>query len=247
MEGLITFCGWMWFFCIILDHSVLERISMLIKNEIQSLQDLLDELRLSLEVSLNKSVSLFQEFSNIKQHEVLNREARILHMTKTVENQCVQMLLHLQPEEKDFRYIIMVFKVNQHLRRMSKYICNLAEHSNLISTYSPQIQTNLIEMVKKVHSLVERSFNILMDTDEMEAKNICSDDNKINSMRRYFKEMVIESATKEPWKTPEFLELIDLVRHLERLGDMAANVAEEIMVFSTIESAQATDSIAINH
>lgn len=208
---------------------------MLLQDEIQSLKDLVVEQTLSLENSLRKSISLCKEHNTVKEEEVKKREESILHLSQTIENQCLRILLLHQPVATDLRYIIMMFKVNQHLERMAKYICNIAKRAGLISTYSPQIQVNLIEMAEKVHSLVERSFKVLVELDEEEAEKICNDDYKINSMRRYFKEIIIESTYKEPWKSAAFFELLDLVRHLERLGDMATNVAEEVMFINSAD------------
>lgn len=208
---------------------------MLLHTNIQSLHDLVSELTLSLEVSLQKCISLFHHHSIQTAQEMKNRESLILHLIETVEKQSYRMLLQQYPDTNDLIYIIMIIKVSQHLRRMNKYITNCADNSIIISAYSVQIQTNLLAMAEKAQALVSRSLKILNEKDAHDAKMIGDDDNKINSMRRYFKDLVIELTTKEPWKTTEFLKLIDIVRHLERLGDMAANIAEEILFLSSIE------------
>ncbi len=87
---------------------------------------------------------------------------------------------------------------------------------------------NLPEMAKKVRSVVQRSLASFVDLDAEAAILVCKEYGEVDRMRLSFREMIKAEIHRNPKKSAGLLELSSLIRHLERLADIATSVAEKV-------------------
>lgn len=204
----------------------------LIQRELDLLDDMMKRQTRRVANAFTESLRSLEEYDFHLIKKIKSNDQSIDELEQCIEEQCLRILLLYQPVASDFRYIVMCLKVNKPLERIGDYAVNIAERSLYLSSLPGNIKMNLGEMGGRVLSMVKRSFDVFFKNDAEAAARIREDDERVDAMRNYFNQEIIEEIKKNPSKTEFFFELISLVRHFERIADMSKHIAEEIILFS---------------
>ncbi len=147
-----------------------------------------------------------------------------------IEEECLRVLTLHNPVAMDLRFVITVLKTNEDLERMGDLAAKIARRT-LILIQQPDIDItfDLEGMAKRAQLMVKRCLDAFVNNDVNLAKQVCRDDAEVDSMRKAFSKIIIDDIRQDPSHTEPLLELSSVVRHLERLGDMAKNVAREVI------------------
>ncbi|HTF88592.1 MAG TPA: phosphate signaling complex protein PhoU [Planctomycetota bacterium] len=147
-----------------------------------------------------------------------------------VEDKCLKILALHQPVAGDLRFIVGCIKVNNDLERMGDLAHNIAERAAFLSRNEPlEITIDFGRMVERVRSMVSDSLDALVNLDPELAREVCRRDEKVD---QYNQQMFarLEAMMKEDPETIERAsQTMSVSRHLERIGDHATNIAEDIV------------------
>ncbi len=202
----------------------------ILHKEIENLKEIVYSQRMLVERAITRSIHALLERDALLAGEVIESDHEIDTLEVKIEEECLRILTLHQPVATDFRLIVAVLKMNNDLERMGDYASNIAKRSLLLQNQPEEgLISNLSTMADKVKSMVKRGFDAFFKSDEALAIQVCMDDSEIDSLRKYFNEFIKEEIHKNPEQTEYYLELSSLVRHFERLADMATHVAEEVI------------------
>jgi phosphate transport system protein len=84
-------------------------------------------------------------------------------------------------------------------------------------------------MAAKVRSMVKRSLDALVNADSDLAQQVCADDDEVDAMRKDMREQIESRLAADGEETFVLVSMHTVVGHLERLADMATNVAEDVI------------------
>jgi phosphate transport system protein len=84
-------------------------------------------------------------------------------------------------------------------------------------------------MANKAQQMVKESLDALVNADTLLARRVRDADDEVDSMRRTVQEFVEQKIAEHPEHTELLMRLLSVSRHLERLADLATNVAEDVI------------------
>ncbi|MBK8179582.1 MAG: phosphate signaling complex protein PhoU [Planctomycetes bacterium] len=182
------------------------------------------------EEAINKAMAALIQRRPEFAAEVLTGDDAIDRKELDVEDKCLKILALHQPVASDLRFIVGCIKVNSDLERMGDLAHNIAERADFLSRHEPlEVTLDFSRMVERVRSMVSDSLDALVNLDTALAREVCRRDEEVD---QYNKQMFrrLESMMKERPETIErAVQTMSVSRHLERIGDHATNIAEDIV------------------
>jgi phosphate transport system protein len=162
--------------------------------------------------------------------EVIAGDQDIDMLELDIEKRCLNILATQQPFAADLRFITAVLRINHDMERMGDLAANIAREARRIAglniVYMP---LNLDEMISEVRKMVRESLKALLERDTKLAREICRQDDIVDSLDSETSTKLIEIMKNSPENIEAATQLLLAVRHLERIADMATNIAEEVV------------------
>ncbi|MBO9668189.1 MAG: phosphate signaling complex protein PhoU [Bdellovibrio sp.] len=172
---------------------------------------------------LSRDVNLFADV-----HEI---EKRINEDHVRVDNMCMNLLAKQGPVAKDLRLIISVLKINNDLERMGDQSVNISySGKDYLGRKPVQQQLNDIQRMSECAGrMVKGSLDCFVRGDVEEAKKILLMDDEIDALKnKVFKDSIAHMKAHSD-DVEASMDLILIARNLERLGDHATNIAEDVI------------------
>lgn len=162
--------------------------------------------------------------------KVVEEDAEIDRMEVDVEEDCAKILALYQPVAGDLRFVIAVLKINNDLERMGDLAKNIAKRVLYLARVDQvEIPVDFRNMAVRAQDMVKRSLDALVQADSSMAHQVRQDDDVLDGMRRTIHEKIRAAIRARPDQTETLMKLYSVAKHLERMGDMATNVAEDVI------------------
>ena len=164
--------------------------------------------------------------------EVLRNEARVNRMQIEIDEQAVSLLALHQPMACDLRLITAAIKINIDLERMGELAVNIAERA--LSLMDEPVVPHLIDiphLAALAQNMVRASLDAFITKDVALAQSVLSSDDAVDALRSAFFHELISFMQGEPNNIPQAMNLLSIVRNLERVADHATNIAEDVLFY----------------
>jgi len=161
---------------------------------------------------------------------VAEGDDEIDEMEVEVEEDCLKILALYQPVAIDLRFVVAVLKMNNDLERMADTAVNIARRAEYLAQY-PQVDLppSLAEMTQKVQAMVQQSLDALVHGDTALARKVCMADREVDQLNRAMHVRIQQEIREHPDQVERLIHTLSVSRHLERIGDLATNVAEDVI------------------
>ena len=148
-----------------------------------------------------------------------------------VEEECLKLLALYQPVAIDLRFVVAVLKMNSDLERIGDLAVNIAERAVFLSKSKVVINNefNFPQMFDKARSMLKKSIDALVESDALLAAAVCNADDEVDAFNRQFYDELKTQVKKDPAKIDVLLHLLTVSRSIERIGDHATNIAEDVI------------------
>ncbi len=151
-------------------------------------------------------------------------------MEVEVEEECLKALALYQPVAVDLRFIVAVIKINNDLERIADEAVNIAQRIRTISKASrDKFFFDYGRMAEKSGNMLKKSLDSLVNLDLGMAFGVLTTDDEVDAMHRDAYDTIKQYIREHPDKVTYLLNLYLISRHLERIGDHATNIAEEVI------------------
>lgn len=164
-------------------------------------------------------------------HGVLEREPEINRLQLELDEAIVRLLALQQLMAADLRLVLAVGRINADLERIGDQAVNIAEAGLRLTQYprmSPPL-VDLPQMAALAEGMVRDALNALVNSDESKAKNVLARDDDVDDLRdQAFRALLAFMMTDSSKVFPTF-DLILVAKDLERIGDLATNIAEDVI------------------
>ncbi|MDP3114989.1 MAG: phosphate signaling complex protein PhoU [Candidatus Cloacimonadaceae bacterium] len=159
--------------------------------------------------------------------DVMVFETRVNQLEIEIENLCTRLIALYQPEAKDLRVILMIYKINNDLERLGDQAVNIAESSSILSG-NPILNLipELMEMKVKALAMLKQSITAFTNEDVELSRQICHDDSIVDDLNRGITAHLIELMKQSPQIIEDFLHVLRIAKNLERIADLSTNIAE---------------------
>ena len=202
----------------------------LIDSQLEELKKLMLEmggqvekaLQITMDGVLKKELDLLQ-----KVHQV---ETQINYLQIKIDTACLQTLAMQGPVAKDLRLILSIIKINTDLERMGDQCVNISHlgREMLERGYSAPLQ-DIEAMSVIVRQMVKEALDSFVKMDLASAERILKMDDQVDQLKNKIYTDSTEKMKTDPEQVQNLLDKLLIARNLERLGDHATNVAEDVI------------------
>ncbi len=199
--------------------------------EIDKLKQRLLALSALVEESLHKAVDGYLETNQALADYVIDRDNEIDRLEVEVEEDCLKILALHQPVANDLRFIVAVLKMNNDLERIGDLATNIAQRTKSLVKLdeSPLFAKNIEQMTTGARKMLKQSLEALIKVDEELAKGVREADNEVDDLNRNTYRLAMEKIETEPTSLNRVLLSLSVSRNLERIADLATNIAEDVI------------------
>lgn len=182
------------------------------------------------EEAIAKAVSaLVHRDANLAQ-TVVDEDAEIDSMEVEVEEEVLKILACYHPVANDLRFVVAVLKINSDLERMGDLAKKIAKRVLFLAKCQRvELPQDFRSMAAKAQWMVKNSLDALVNADAALAYRIREADDEVDALRRNINDAVEKLISLHPSQAEPLLRLTGVSRHLERVADMACNVAEDVI------------------
>jgi phosphate transport system protein len=139
-----------------------------------------------------------------------------------------------QPVARDLRYLLTLDHVTYELERMGDHASSVAKQVIKLAPEPPlQGYLHLPEMAERGVELVHGVLRALVDVDAIAAREIAVKDDEIDALYHTTFDEVVDLMREDPANVERGTRIIIASHYLERIGDRATNIAEDIVYLDT--------------
>lgn len=161
---------------------------------------------------------------------VVADEARINLSEVEIEEQCLKVLALQQPVAVDMRRLATILKVNGELERVADLAVNVSERTKSLAGH-PEIRLpeQLEHMLELVLAMLRDAHAALERVDEELAREVIRRDDEVDRINRQVIADLARWMAEEPQNVESYLHVFSTSRIIERMGDHATNIAEDVV------------------
>jgi phosphate transport system protein len=162
--------------------------------------------------------------------EVVDGDEEIDQMEVDVEEDCLKILALYQPVAIDLRFVVAVLKINNDLERMADHAVNIARRAEYLATYpNADLPSDLEVMLQKTQMMVRDSLDAFVRQDPVLARHVCAADKEVDRLNRQMHVLIQQQIRTYPEQIEPLMHQLSVSRQLERIADLATNVAEDVV------------------
>ncbi len=205
-----------------------------LEEEINKLKKMLFEMATSVEEMIAKSVKALEENNMILAEEVIKSDQIVNEMEVDIDNQCIRILALYHPEAEDLRTVTMIMKINNDLERIGDHAVNIAEMTQYLADKPPvKPLIDIPKMAEKAIEMLQESLDSFVNKDADLAVEVCKKDDEVDALEPQIVRELITYMISDPLTIDRALTLILIARGLERVADLATNIAEDTYYISS--------------
>jgi phosphate transport system protein len=201
----------------------------------------------SYDQELNKLRRMITEMGGIVESQVALAAEAIMHrdaaaatraveedpkvdaMEREIEALAIRLLALRQPVASDLRSIVSALKVTGDIERIGDYAANVAKRSIVLSQYQlPYSLAGLAHMATMVQAQLKSIIDALGDNDTDKAVEVWRSDQVVDDIYNAIFRELITYMMEDPRNITPCTHLLFIAKNLERIGDHATNVAENL-------------------
>ncbi len=165
---------------------------------------------------------------------VIRGDARINDAQRGVSRLISVTIATQQPVARDLRYLLTLDHVTYELERIGDHASSVAKQVIKLAPEAPlRKDVHLPEMAERAAVLVHGVLRALVDVDPVAARRIAVEDDEIDRLYHATFDEVVELMRQDPANVERGTRIIIASHYLERIGDRATNIAEDIVYLVT--------------
>lgn len=197
-------------------------------EELKKLRQKLFQMGLLVEGAIEKTMEALLQRSEEHAHAVFEDEKQINQLEIEIDEAGHSLLALAQPMAGDLRLITMILKINTDLERMGDHAVNIAERSQtLLGEPRLQIDFPIEKMTEEVQRMVRDALDSFMNENIDLARRVLQNDDKIDDYNGELYRAMMARMQKDPDSIQRALNLVMVSHNLERIADLANNIAED--------------------
>jgi phosphate transport system protein len=203
-------------------------------NEIKLLKEEVISMWKLVHSQLEKGLSALLNNDKDLAREIVIIESRVNALELKIDRDCEDVFALYCPVAVDLRFLLAVLKINTNLERTGDIAEGIAKM--IVDTNGPFKQqlldvTQVVEMYHEATLIVAESLAAFVNEDASIARGIFRRDELLDKINRKANELIGSYIKEHPEDIAQALNILSMIRRLERVGDQAENIAEEIIFY----------------
>ncbi len=161
---------------------------------------------------------------------VKRSEAGINRMERDIDQMALDLLAMEQPMAIDLRFILAVIKINADLERVGDQAVNIADRvCDLQSGPPADLPVDIPKLAALAAAMIRDALQAFVEGDARLAEKVLLMDDEVDEMNRAVYRTLTRCIQERPECSYPALNLLIIARNLERVGDHATNIAEDVI------------------
>jgi len=161
---------------------------------------------------------------------VIDGDRPINQLHIEIDNRCFTLLALHQPMAVDLRAIVSAVKINTDLERVGDLAVNIAEAARRYAQHPPVKRLiDIPQMARIAQTMLRDALDAFVRRDTDMAQDVLNEDDRLDALKTQIFRELLTYMLQDPVTIEPALDLILISRHLERIGDHATNIAEDVI------------------
>jgi phosphate transport system protein len=183
---------------------------------------------------LEASLAAMWSLDKVAAKEIRLRDDSIDIEEVRIEEACLRLIALQQPMARDFRFLAFILKVNVDIERVGDHAASLGKITmKMPRTQPPEWPTSLRELGERVPMMCHATLRALLDEDVDAAREVVVSDKLIDELDKKVFEETLAWMRAHPNEPEMGMYMARASRELERVGDLMANIAENVVYLET--------------
>jgi len=157
-------------------------------------------------------------------------DARVDELEIEIDERVMELLALQQPMASDLRQVITTNKVSNDLERIGDHAVNIARAVARLKGMHPVPEIReLDEMIEVTREMVSDALASYVSRNAGTARMVCVTDDRVDDLRRSMFRILVTHMLEDPKRISGALELLLISQNLERIADLATNIAEDVV------------------
>lgn len=161
---------------------------------------------------------------------LIARDKELDKLDQDLHEQAIRLIALRAPMAQDLRRVIVALKVASSLERIGDYSKNIAKRSIVVipAQLDGAPMASLIRMSGMVQEMLHSVMDAYMEMDANLADEIRARDLEVDKLHTSLFKSLLEAITEQPDKVAIGSHLLFIAKNIERIGDYATNIAEQV-------------------
>ena len=201
-----------------------------IERQIDHLKEKILRVGTLVEEAFSKSITALINRDTALAQRVMASDEQIDRMEVEVEEECLKILALYQPVAADLRFVVAVLKINNDLERMGDLARNIAKRvPQLAAGPAVELPPEIRTMAMLAQDMVKQSLDAVVNADPTLARQVREEDDAVDDSRQQIRRRILQGIKAHPEQLENLLRINSVSKHIERIADMATNVAEDVI------------------
>ncbi len=207
------------------------------EDQLQELKGRLVAMGTKAESMIEQAVKSLLESDSARHADIFKTEQQVNEFHIEVDERVINLIALHHPVATDLRMAVMCSKIAGELERIGDQAVNICQNTTELLRYPPlKPLIDIPRMAEIARRMLRESLDAFVRQDAVLAQKVLDTDDEVDALKNQIFRVLLTYMMSDPATIPRALALILISRNLERVGDHATNVAEEV-----IYSAQGRD------
>jgi len=166
---------------------------------------------------------------------IATNEKRVDAFELKLNMDCENILALFNPVANDLRLVLSVLRINNDLERIGDYAKSIAKMTtDGCKPFPPEIlaHTKIAEMYETAILMISNTLESFENEDTKLVRSVFRNDDILDKVNKHANATIAKLIKENPEEVESCLELLSVIRKLERVGDQTKNIAEEIVFYA---------------
>jgi len=199
-------------------------------HELEDLKQSLLRMATMAETAVQKSILSVTTRNSDLAREVITDDINLNRLELEIEDKAIKLLALRQPLATDLRLIVAALRIATELERIGDQAVNIAERALELNSREPvELPVDLKGMADIALGMVRTSIEAFVQQDPRLAVQVCQRDVEVDLLDDEYIQEILNLMIEQSRWVIRLHHFIIVVRNLERIADLATNIAEDIV------------------
>jgi phosphate transport system protein len=209
--------------------------------DLSTLKDSVVEMGTMALAAMEKSLIALSSRDSDLCYDVVEDDEIIDQQEKKIDEQGMAILLRFNPVASDLRHVLSSINICRSLERIGDHAVNVAKRARKVIRSSELDETRLVEpLFAEARKIVSAALTAYSDVNETMAHAVIQMDQEVDDIHESLCKSLSERISEGGKDTEALLNVIFMSRSLERIGDLAVNIAEDVVFSASAEAIRHT-------
>ena len=203
-------------------------------DDLSQLRALVSEMGGLAEASIDGAIQALVRRDDAGALEIIDADRRLDDLEVEVEKLAVRTIALRAPMADDLREIVAALKISSMLERIGDYAKNIAKRTTILSSDSAIQPVSIVpEMARVVRQMVKEALDAFLSRDPEAARRVCERDKAVDDFYNSLFRTLLTYMMENTHHITASAHLLFIAKNLERIGDHATNIAEQVYFSAT--------------